>query len=437
MRKYFFPLLAGLLMLFAVSCDRNSMYRGFDKMENGAYMKFFQKSGSGISPRLKDRVTFEMAQYFNDSLLYSTIGDEPLDIVLREADFVGDVTDGLLMMQVGDSARLVVLADSIFIAMMDTEAPEEFAGRPIYYDLKLLSIKPFEEIEKENKRLLDSMKLEEQAYLDVVMKDVKNVLDASGLIILEQKGKGKLAQMGDYVDFDFLMCSKDGDTLMNSFDVESVDMQFGEEFICNGFTTALGLVPEGGVMRFVIPSELGFDSVGYQDIILPYDPIVVKLRMNKVMDEEAHRKNVEARQAKEEAERQKRLAQELDLIKNYIETNGIAETPTESGVYIVRHEEGSGTKANWGDEVAVHYTLYNLHGDQVESSYTFGEPMHFTIGKGEMIPCIEEAVMTMSPGAKVTVISPSEHAFGEFAIHNVLLPAYSPLLVELELISIE
>ena len=437
MRKIALLLATGLVILFVTSCDRKSIYSGFKKTETGAYMKFYSKSGSGVSPRLGDRVTFEMSQYFNDSLLFTTIGDDPLDIELNKADFVGDVTDGLLMMQVGDSARLVVLSDSIFIAVMGTEAPEEFAGKPIYYDLKLLSVKPFEEIERENRMLLDSLRREEQVFLDSLKSDAKNTVDASGLILLERSGKGKLAKMGDYVDFDFLMCSKDGDTLMSSFDVESVDIQYGEEFVCEGFTMALGMVPEGGVMRFVIPSELGFDSTGYHDIILPYDPIVVKIRMNEIMDEAAHEKKMKALEAKQEAERQRLLAEEQKLIKAYIEANGIDGPPTESGVYIIREEEGTGKLAEWGDKVAVHYTLKNLKGEEVESSYSFGAPMEFTIGNREMIACIEEAVMTMAPGAKVTVISPSEHAFGEFAIHDELLPAYSPLLVELELVEIK
>lgn len=437
MRKSTLLLAAGLMVLFATSCNRNSIYSGFEKTETGAYMKFYSKSGSGDSPRLGDRVTFEMSQYFNDSLLFTTIGDDPLDIELHEADFVGDVTDGLLMMHVGDSARLVVLADSIFVAVMGTDAPEEFAGKPIYYDLKLLSIKPFEEIEQEERALLDSLSKEEQAFLGVLKSDPKNVLDASGLIIMERSGKGKLAQMGDYVDFDFLMCSKNGDTLMSSFEVESVDMQYGEEFVCQGFTTALGMVPEGGVMRFVIPSELGFDSTGYQGVILPFEPIIVKVRMNEIMNEAAHDKKMQDLETKNEAERQQLLAKEQELIKTYIEANGISETPLESGVYIIREEEGTGKLAEWGDEVAVHYTLKNLHGDEIESSFSYGEPMVFTIGNREMIACIEEAVMTMAPGAKVTVISPSEQAFGEFAIHNELLPAYSPLLVELELVEIK
>jgi len=431
-------LVLGMVVLFAVSCNKTpSVFKGFQQMETGAYMSFYEKSGSGISPRLKDGVVFEMAQYFNDTLLFDTKDGNPINIILEPATFVGDVTDALLVMEVGDSARLVVLSDSVFVTVMGMEAPEEYAGKPIYYDLKLLNVKPFEEIEAENQRIADSLQSVEQAYLEPLMNDPKNSVTESGLIVLEQKGKGKVAQMGDYVDFDFLLCDPEGDTIMCSYGIESVVMQYGEEFVCEGFNEALGMVPQGGMMRFVVPSELGFGGEGYQGVVSPYTPLVAKLTMNEVMDKEAYDKKMAEIEAKEEAERLQRLAEESERIKAYIEANGITETPTESGLYIIRDEEGTGELAEWGDTVSVHYILYNLDGEQVESSYDYGEPMQFSLGRGEMIACIEEALMTMAPGAKVTLVSPSELGFGEFAIHEELLPPYSPLVIELELVAIE
>ena len=53
-----------------------------------------------------------------------------------------------------------------------------------------------------------------------------------------------------------------------------------------------------------------------------------------------------------------------------------------------------------------------------------------------MIPAIEEAVMTMAPGAKVTLLTPSSLAFGEFDLGETL-PPYSPLKIELELVEIK
>ena len=426
-----------LPLLTMASCNEDSISSGFKKMENGAYMKFYSKGNSDVMPRLKDEAMIQMAQYFNDSLLFTTAGDEPMRIVLTEADFEGDVMDGLMMMHVGDSARLMVSADSVLIISMGMdEVPEEYVGKSIYYDLKLLSIKPFETIEAERKALLDSLKGVEERFLAPLHDDPNNTVTESGLIVLEKTGKGKVAQLGEYVNFDFTLCNHKGDTIMNSFGMEPVEIQYGEEFIGKGFHEALGMVSEGGTMRFVIPSTLGFDSIGFQQVILPYTPIVARLRMNSVMDKATYDKRQLAKAAEKEAEKNRQMAKESKIIADYIKANGITETPTESGLYILNQKEGQGDVAQWGDEVAVHYVLKNLKGEQLEASYDYGQPMYFKIGGGGMIPAIEEAVMTMAQGAKVTLITPSNLAFGEVDFGETL-PAYSPLIIELELVEIK
>ena len=437
MKKFASAISALLFLLLMASCNDDSVYSGFKKMENGAYMKFYTKGNSEVTPRLKDEVTFEMSQYFNDSLLFTTVGSEPMSIVLTEADFEGDVVDGLLMMHVGDSARLLVPADSVFTIMLQMdEIPEEYAGKFIYYDMKLLSVKPFETLEAERKTLLDSLRAEEEAYLTPFREDPKNTLTESGIIILEKTGKGKVAKMGEYVNFDFTMCNHKGDTIMNSFGLEPVDIQYGEEFVSQGFDEAIGLVPEGGTLRCVIPSSLVFDSVGYEQFILPYTPMVVVLKMNKVMDKATYDERQAKLMAEKETEKNRLMALEGKSIADYIKVKGIAETPTESGLYIIRQEEGEGNMAQWGDEVKVHFTIKNMKEEQLESSYDYGEPISFKIGAGEMLPAIEEAVMTMSKGSKVTLVTPSALAFGDYDMGEIL-PPYSPLLIELELLEIK
>ena len=104
---------------------------------------------------------------------------------------------------------------------------------------------------------------------------------------------------------------------------------------------------------------------------------------------------------------------------------------------MIREKEGTGDVAQWGDKEYVHYNLINMESVVLESSYDFNNPITFTIGKGEMIPAIEEAVMTMSPGAKVRLIVPSELGFGDVVIDETWLPAYTPLVIDLELVEIK
>lgn len=426
-----------LLLLTMASCGEDTIYSGFKKMENGAYMKFYSKGDSEVMPRLRDEATIQMAQYFNDSLLFTTAGDEPLRIVLAESDFVGDVMDGLLMMHVGDSARLMVPADSVLTISMGMEQiPVEYAGKAIYYDLKLLSVKPFETLNAERKALLDDLKGDEERFLAPLRDDPKNTVTESGLIVLEKTGKGRVANLGEYVNFDFVMCDYKDDTVMNSFGVEPVEIQYGEEFVCKGFHEAIGMVPDGGEMRFVIPSSLAFDSVGFERFILPYSPMVVRLKMNSVMDKATYEKRQMAKAAEMEAEKNRLMALEDKAIADYIKSHGITEAPTETGLYILNQKEGLGNVAQWGNEVTVHFTIKNIKDEQLESSYDHGEPIPFKIGEGEMFPAIEEAVMTMSKGAKVTLVTPSALAFGETDLGEIL-PPYSPLVIELELVEIK
>ena len=425
------------LPLVLVSCREDSIYAGFKKMKSGAYMKFYSRSDSKVLPRLNDEVTFEMAQYFNDTMLFTTVGDKPMSLVLQPADFVGDVADALLMMHVGDSAQLIVLSDSVFISTMNIDVPEQLSGKPIYYDLKLLSIKPFEVLEEEHMALLDSLNMAEEAFLQPLREDPKNTVTETGIIILEKTGKDRFAKLGDFVNFDFTVCNPTGDTIMNSFGVKAIEMQYGEEFLCEGFNTALGMVPVNGSMRFVLPSDIAFDSVGYQQYINPYTPLVVRVKLNSVMDKDAYEKKQAELKAQQEAEKERRLKLQSQLIEDYVKRRNVTVSPTETGLYIIPKDEGTGEVAKWGDVVTVHYMLCNLNEDILESSYDFDTPVTFKIGNGEMIPGIEEAVMTMAPGAKVRLIVPSELGFGDVTIDETFLPAYTPLLIDLELMSIK
>lgn len=129
-------------------------------------------------------------------------------------------------------------------------------------------------------------------------------------------------------------------------------------------------------------------------------------------------------------------ALESKTIKDYVKSHGITVNPTETGLYLIPQEEGTGDVAKMGDKVSVHYLMKNMNDEVIESSYDYGMPMTFTLGSGEMVPAIEEALQTMAPGAKVTVITPSAQAFGEFDLGENL-PPYSPLVIELELMEIK
>jgi peptidylprolyl isomerase len=71
------------------------------------------------------------------------------------------------------------------------------------------------------------------------------------------------------------------------------------------------------------------------------------------------------------------------------------------------------TKAKNGDTVKVHYTGKLEDGTVFDSSES-REPLKFTIGKGNVIPGFEEAVVGMSPGDSKTEKVLADQGFGPY-----------------------
>jgi len=69
-------------------------------------------------------------------------------------------------------------------------------------------------------------------------------------------------------------------------------------------------------------------------------------------------------------------------------------------------------KAGKDDTVKVHYTGTLADGTVFDSSRERGEPLKFTIGKGQLIPGFEKAVTGMAVGESTTVHIPAGEAYG-------------------------
>ena len=70
------------------------------------------------------------------------------------------------------------------------------------------------------------------------------------------------------------------------------------------------------------------------------------------------------------------------------------------------------TTIDQGNTVRVHYTGTLDNGDVFDSSVG-KKPLEFTIGKGQLIPGFENAVIGLSEGEKTEVHIPAKEAYGE------------------------
>jgi len=70
-------------------------------------------------------------------------------------------------------------------------------------------------------------------------------------------------------------------------------------------------------------------------------------------------------------------------------------------------------KAKLGDTVKVHY-VGKLDDGTVFDTTVAHEPIEFTVGKKQVIPGFEQAVIGMEPGDSITIHVPARKAFGSY-----------------------
>jgi rhodanese-related sulfurtransferase len=99
-------------------------------------------------------------------------------------------------------------------------------------------------------------------------------------------------------------------------------------------------------------------------------------------------------------------------------------------------QQGSGTAAQEGDRVSVHYTGWLLNGKKFDSSVDRDKPFQFEIGAGRVIKGWEQGVAGMLIGEKRELIIPPELGYGNQSVGDGLIPANSTLRFQVELLEI-
>lgn len=109
-------------------------------------------------------------------------------------------------------------------------------------------------------------------------------------------------------------------------------------------------------------------------------------------------------------------------------------TTTKSGLQYKWLKKAAGAKPKSTDTVTVHYRGYHIDGKEFDSSYKRNEPISFPLNG--VIPGWSEGVQLCSVGSKIQLAIPFEIAYGARGRPPVI-PAYSTLLFDIELIAIK
>jgi FKBP-type peptidyl-prolyl cis-trans isomerase len=183
------------------------------------------------------------------------------------------------------------------------------------------------------------------------------------------------------------------------------------------------------------------------------DVIKVRLGAFEIMNQEAIQAYFDKVMAAEEVKRSERaterFAEEDKMIQEYIKEKGLNAQKTESGLYYVIEEEGTGDPVTPGTTMSVNYAGYLLDGSLFDTSiealarennvFIEGrpyEPLPVSVGMGQVIPGWDEGLLLLKKGSKGKFIIPSPLGYGENAMGEKI-PANSILVFDVDVADVQ
>ena len=231
--------------------------------------------------------------------------------------------------------------------------------------------------------------------------------------------------MGDLVGV--LMSMRAGDSVL----IPMMPNQMLMDSVYEGdLFAALRMMHVGDSATFIFDGKKFFENMMApgQEYEFGEDPLYFDIKLLGLMKKE----EVQKAQAEYEAQLNERHELEIGEIEEYLQKNpGMKKM--ETGVYLKTIKTGNGEKVEPLQTVKVHYTGRFVDGNVFDSSVERGTPFEFTVGAGQVIPGWDATVSNMKVGDKVTVLIPSDLAYGE---GRQGIPPYTPLVFDIELLEV-
>lgn len=125
------------------------------------------------------------------------------------------------------------------------------------------------------------------------------------------------------------------------------------------------------------------------------------------------------------------------VLKQFIAEEKLDVSPLPSGIYYLNLRPGTGKKVALGDTVTVDYEGRFLNGKFFDSTRKRHQPFQFVYGtEWQVIKGLEEAIGMMAEGEKSLFILPSELGFGNRGSSNNIIPPFTSLIFEVEILKV-
>jgi FKBP-type peptidyl-prolyl cis-trans isomerase FkpA len=227
-----------------------------------------------------------------DSLIFDSKTMEQLSkLQLSEPLYKGDISEGLALMAIGDSASFIMSADSFFIKNVGLEKSPKFVKpetKLVFY-VKLKEIQKKADYEKEKnlriekiKAMMEEQKAKEPEDIKKYVKDNNITVKptSSGLYYIEtKKGTGAIIKNGQTVNIHYTGKLLDGTVFGTSKSKDPLSFALGSKEVIEGWEEGIALMRVGGKATLVIPSSLAYQSEGRGSLIMPYTPLVFEVEV--------------------------------------------------------------------------------------------------------------------------------------------------------------
>lgn len=289
MKKLFlFTLILGVLFTSCQNKKRN-YYDGFEKSETGLFYKFYTQNEGG-TPNLNDLVELTISCSVNDSIILPS----HRNIIKVEPMFKGDLSQGLLMMHVGDSASFIVRIDSTFYTLFNEPAiPDGFSNDDVMrFDVSVNDF--YSEAEMQRKqyeymlKYIEGIKTkfpQETAQSELELNRYLNdnkinaTLTESGLYYFKTKeGNGEYPLPGMEVNVHYTGKLLNGTVFDTSLGGDPFKFLLGARRVILGWDEGIQLMSKGEKGILYIPYYLGYGDRG-AGTIPPFATLIFEVEL--------------------------------------------------------------------------------------------------------------------------------------------------------------
>jgi peptidylprolyl isomerase len=244
-----------------------------------------------------------------------------------------------------------------------------------------------------------SIQLQQAGDESPVMKSTESGLQYA--IIPE--GDGELAKDGDLVFVHYSGSLEDGSVFDSSHDRgEPISFKLGAGQVIAGWEEGIKMLRKGDKATFIIPPQLAYgeNAIG---------PIPANATLTFSLEL-------------------------IDIVNPAAPLNaeGLKGITTENGVKIFVFREGDGAKLDSNMRVKVHYNGFLENDTLFDASYERGNPIEFVLGRGMVIPGLEDGLKHLKVGAQAKIWIPYQLAYGERGRGPI--PAQANLIFDVEVL---